>query len=382
MAAKDNKSAKRVHLVWGADEFEASRKARELVEQFCPPDQQAFGLETVDGRVDTIELAVAALNKCLSAIRTVGFFGDGKTIWLKDVKFFVPKSGESDEGEESEGGGLSEDVKERIAALTEEIKKGLPEGQHLVIHCDKIARNSALYKAVQASGEIHEFNPPEKDYQAEEASQDYAEGVFRAAGLTLREGVIEQFLERTGRDSRQIHNEVEKLALYLGTRKEVRSEDVRAIVSATREAAVWDLTDAFGSRDIPRALAIFRQLMTQKESPNGIIAILESRLRDLIIWRQCLDRRWLRINKRGDRVFTDWVPSPEADAILAALPKDPRKMHWFPGGKLAEQASKFSFEELRHAHRLTTAAHERLVSSGIPPEILIEHLLVAATARK
>lgn len=389
MAVTNKKSDKRVFLIWGSDEYEATKKARDLVEQLCPPDKQTFGLETIDGRVDTIELAVAALNKCLSAIRTVGFFGDAKTIWLRDVKFFTPKAGAGgggedggeDEGDEG-GGGLSEDVKERIAALVDEIKKGLPDGQTLVINCDKIARNAALYKAVQAGGEIHEFNPPEKDYQAAEVTQDYAEGVFREAGLSPRDGVVEEFLDRTGRDSRQIHNEVEKLALYLGGKKEVRSEDVRAIVSATREAAVWDLCDALGQRELPRALTIFRQLITQKEAPQLIISLIESRLRDLIVFRQSLDRRWLRVNKSGNRVFTDWVPATEADALLGALPKDPRKMHWFPAGRLADQASKFSFEELQRAHRLTTAAHERMVSSPVPAEILVEHLLVAVMARK
>jgi DNA polymerase-3 subunit delta len=386
MAAKPKTEKKPVYLVWGADEYEVTQKSRELVDSLCPPSEHAFGLESVDGRVDTIELAVAALNKCLSAIRTVGFFGAGKTIWLRDVKFFVPKSASQSEssggdGDEQEGGGLSEEVKERIAALVDEIKKGLPDGQHLVINTDKINRGSALFKAVQAAGEIIEFNPPEKDYQAVEASEEYAENAFREAGLSLRPGVLDEFLERTGRDSRQIRNEIDKLFLFLGDRKEVRSEDVRAIVSATREAAVWDLTDAVGRRDMPGALAVLRHLFSQKEAPQLMISLLEGRIRDLLVFRQCIDRRWLRVNSRGNRVFTEWSPAPDADAVLSALPKDPRKMHWFPAGKSAEQAMKYSFEELLRAHRLTTAAHERLVSSPVPAEIVLEHLLITVMSR-
>lgn len=378
MAGKTKTERKPVYLIWGADEYEAAKRTRELVDGLCPPDQQAFGLETIDGRVDTIEPAVAAVNKCLSALRTVGFFGAEKVVWLRDVRFFVPKHG--GEGEEEADGVEEADagsIKERVAELTEEIKRGLPAGQTLVINADKINRASALYKAVKAAGEIIEFNPPEKDYQAEQASEEYVQNAFREAGLTARGNVVDEFLARTGRDSRQIRNEIEKLSLYLGDRREVRGEDLRAIVSATREAIVWELTDAVGARDLPGALAVFRHLLGQKESPQGIIAMLESRIRDLLVFRQAIDRRWLRVSRQGARVLTSWSVPPDAGAVLDTLPKDPRKMHWYPAGKLAEQAAKYSFEELLRAHRLITEAHEKMVSTGVPAEILVEHALIA-----
>lgn len=380
MTAKTKTARKPVYLVWGSDEYEATKRTHELVDALCPAAEQAFGLETIDGRVDTIELVVAAINKCLAALRTVGFFGSEKTIWLRDVKFLVPRrpagGGESDDGG-GEGGGLAEEVKDRLAALTEEIRKGIPDGQTLVINTDKINRASALYKAIQAAGEVAEFNPPEKAKEAARATADYVGGAFREAGLQIRGDLIEEFLDRTGSDTRQIRNEIEKLALYLGGRKDVRLEDIRAIVSATREAVAWDLTEALGKRNLAAALATLRHLLSQKESPQMIIAMLEGRLRDLIVLRQCLDRRWISFRRNGEWVNVSWAPGAEADALLASLPKDPRAMNKFRIGFMVEDASRYSFEELLRAHRLMTEAHEKMQSAPVPPDILLEHLLVA-----
>lgn len=377
MATNAKKELKPVILVWGSDEYEVAKKARELVELSCPAAEQAFGLETIDGRADTIDATVAAINKCLTAIRTVGFFGASKTIWLRDATFLAPAKG----AEEEEGGGdekeSTNDAKERLAVLTEEIKKGIPDGQRFIVSAVSVHRGWPIYKALKAAGEVIEFNPPEKGKEAGQATEDYVANAFREAGLQPARGVIEIFLDRTGRDTRQIRNEVEKLRLYVGARKEVRAEDVRAIVSATREAISWDLTEAMGKRNLPGALGLLRQLLAQRESPQMIIAMIESRLRDLIVLRQCLDRRWVSFSRSGNWVNVSWRVVPEADDMLAKLPKDPRTMNKFRVGFMVEEASRFTFEELLRAHRLTTEAHEKMVSSPVPQDILLEHLLIS-----
>jgi DNA polymerase III subunit delta len=206
---------------------------------------------------------------------------------------------------------------------------------------------------------------------------EYVRDAFQEAGLKISAELIPVFLNRTGGDTRQIRNEVEKLFLFLGDRKDVRTEDISAIVSPSREAVAWDLTDAFGKRNVPKAMAVLRHLFSQKESPQMIIGMLESRLRDLMVLRQCLDKRWIRFYRKGEWVNADWSAGPEADDWLKALPKDPRTLNKFRVGFMVEDASRYSFEELLRAHRLITAAHEKMVSSPVPSEILLEHLLIS-----
>lgn len=356
-----------LHLVWGGNEFEVGRKARELVDAACPPADQAFGLETVECRANTIDEAVAAINKSLNALRTVGFFGGGRTVWMRDATFLSPDREPGD----------SEDVKERLEALTAEIKKGLPDGQVLIITADKVHRATAFYKACAAAGEVHDFNPPEKGFQAQQATQAYVAEIVAQAGLQFDSAAMEAFRLRCSDDARQIHNEVEKLAIYAGDRTRITADDVRAIVSPTRESLAWDLSDQFGQRNLLGALAIIRQLTEQRESPIGLVIMVEGRIRDLIVMRQCIEKRWLTVKQGRDRVFTDWQPSAEADAWLGSLGKDPRAANPYRTSILAGQAVKYSLEELIQAHRLITDAHEKMVSSGVPAEILLEHALIA-----
>ena len=76
----------------------------------------------------------------------------------------------------------------------------------------------------------------------------------------MNEDVRNAFLEKVGADTRKIVSEIEKLAVFMGTRKAVQVGDVKAITSASRGALAWDLADAFGKRELARAMQILRQL--------------------------------------------------------------------------------------------------------------------------
>ena len=65
-----------------------------------------------------------------------------------------------------------------------------------------------------------------------------ASDAFRKAGLNIGPDALGEFLEKTGTDTRQIVQEVEKLSVYLGDRKNVQVADVHAIVSPSREAVM------------------------------------------------------------------------------------------------------------------------------------------------
>jgi DNA polymerase-3 subunit delta len=361
---------KSVHLVWGDDDYLVLAQARRIIEALCPPDQQALGLEQVDGAVPTVDEAVAAIEKCIGGLRTIGFFGSGKVIWLRNAALLSTE----------EKPGNSETVKEAVARLTEEIKAGLMEGQYLVITAAKLDRRTSFYKTCKEKAAVHEFVMPEKSREAEEHVRGTVGELFAAAGLTARADALDAFVARTGADSRQIRQEIEKLRAYVGDRKQVTADDVRLMVAATRDAAGWDLADAFGKRDLRGALVILRRLLFQRESPMGLIAGLESRVRDMIVFRECLDRRWLRIST-GYRRNAEWSSSPEMESTFGALPADPRKGHPYRQLVLAEQAMKFTLAELVRIQREVVDTHERLKSAPIDDAVQMELLLVKCLGR-
>ncbi|MFH0953941.1 MAG: DNA polymerase III subunit delta [Verrucomicrobiota bacterium] len=361
-----------LHLIYGEDEYPVSTHARELVDRLCPPAEQAFGLEIVEARANSATEAIAAIRRCLDALQTIGFLGGRKVVWLRDANFFS---------------GASEDVRNVVQDLVEMIKGGFPPGQVLVVSASKVDGRFAFLKACQAAGEVREFSLPEKSKQVEQQAAAWAETAFRDAGLRASDAALEEFLERTGPDSRQIAQEVEKLRTYLGDRKEVGPEDVEAIVSRSRETEVWDFADAVGERDLPDALRVLRLLLFQGENALGLLISLENRFRELILYRQYLDRGWLHVTGDARWRKAEWKSAPEADAFLSSLPRDPRQLHPYRLLKLMEQAGKYSVQELLRCQALVVEAHETFVSGSpqtkdLLPEFLVIRLLGTGKAAR
>ncbi|MEM7394883.1 MAG: DNA polymerase III subunit delta, partial [Verrucomicrobiota bacterium] len=246
----------------------------------------------------------------------------------------------------------------------------------LVISGAKADKRATLYKTCKELGEIAEFMVPEKGYQAEEEARQWAGNYFKQQTCRISPDAMEAFLRRTGVDHRQVVLEGDKLVSYVGDRKEITVDDVQAIVTAAKDALAWDLTDAIGSRNLKETLRILRRLLAQKESEVGLIIALGSYLKQLQIFRECLDQGWVRMGGSGRFRKAEWANSAEADMHLTALDKDPRDMHSFRASKLIEQAGRYRGRELRRFRAKVLQVHEKMVSTQIPPHLLLDFLVV------
>ncbi|MBT3192266.1 MAG: DNA polymerase III subunit delta [Verrucomicrobia bacterium] len=364
-----------IYLIYGNDEYLVSAKAKQIVAALVPEAEHMLKLDIVDGAVDTVDAAVSAIGACLASIQSLGLFSTEKVVWLQSASFLADNRT-----------GKSATVLEHVQRLAALVKAGLPPGQVLVITASGVDKRRAFFKACKASGELHEFSIPEKSYQADRVAAEKLDQMLANAGLQMSSRAKIAFLEKVGVDTRQLINEVEKLAIFVGENREVDVAQVDAIVSSSREALAWDLADAFGKRELSRALAILRQLVFQKENVIGLVMGLENRIRELLIYREALERGWL-VSKQGygGRPSLGWgTLEPELEQIFAEqMGRDPRKIHPFRVSLLGEQARKFSMKRLRYCLAQVTEAHATLVSSRIPQEMTLEFLLIRmlATAR-
>ena len=363
--------ASAVHLIFGNDEYVVSTLAREYVRKLVPPEDEALGLEIVDGAAGTVEEARLALKKCIEAVSTLGFFGNQKVIWFRDVNFLSDNVV-----------GKSQTVKELVNALAELIQADLSPGQVLVVSSPKVDKRYAFYKACKSKGTLEEHSISEKAYAAEREAAERLRGMLRKAKLRMDARTQEVFLARVGTNTRQLVNEVQKLAIFVGPDGDVGREDVDAVTCSSREAAAWDLADALGNRDLPAALRIVRQLLFQKESPIRLIMGIQGRLRELMIYRDGLDQGWLAETGMGRRSSLQWgaVPADVETLFTEAYLRDPRATHPYRVGLLAGQAGKFTLEQLRQSYDMAVAAHEELVSTSMAPQMVLEMLLLRLPA--
>lgn len=360
--------ADNVYLFYGNDEYLVGLNARKRVDTICPEAEQSLSLEVIDGSAAKIDDAVAAIDQCIAGFRTVGLFGGKKVVWFRDVSFFkntvIMKN---------------ERVKRLLGELAADIKAGLAEDQFLIISAPCVDKRSAFYKAVNTAGEVTEYAIPERDYEARPMALKRALSLFKREGFTIDSTAADAFIEKTGFETRQIMNEVEKMVLYKGDDKGITLADVQIITSASGEAIAWDFTDAIAERKLGDAIRLFRQLLFQKESPVRLIIAIESLFQNLLRFKEYSDAGWLRLD--GNRI--QWSSDPELDDYFTEMPDDARKMHWFRAGKFASQAMPYTARGLAARKQLVVDTHERMLSGGsIPHDLMLETLLAKLCAPK
>ena len=362
-AAAPKKGAAKLFLVCGTDDLSATRKADEIAARLCPPENQAFGLETLQPEPGIDAEAICAfLRNVVEALLTPPFLGGDKTVFVRGAPFFDPLT---------EPGKFAS-VKAEVERLVDLLKKGLPPGVAFILLTDKVNKSTTFYKTFNAAGEVHAFDEPEKDKEAAEDFIPHVERMLADRGLTMPRAVFAAFLDRTGYNLRQVESEIEKLALYLGDRKTVAAEDVQLMVAPVRESKFWEFADTFCDGNLADTLQSMRQMFAQGVSPVALIVNLQNRLRDIVVLSDCLKRGWARVSG-GDWPRLTWSLPPEGEAILGGLAKDPRKGNPYAVAKMAAQANRLP--PARWYRWFTAAVDAQAAMTGgeaVPPETALE----------
>ena len=362
-AAAPKTGAAKLFLVCGTDDLSATRKADEIAARLCPPEKQAFGLETLQPEPGIDAEAICAfLRNVVEALLTPSFLGGDKTVFVRGAPFFDPLT---------EPGKFAS-VKAEVERLVDLLKKGLPPGVAFILLTDKVNKSTTFYKTFNAAGEVYAFDEPEKDKEAAEDFIPRVERMLADRGLTMPRAVFTAFLDRTGYNLRQVEGEVEKLALYLGDRKTVAAEDVQLMVAPVRESKFWEFADTFCDGNLADTLQSMRQMFAQGVSPVALIVNLQNRLRDIVVLSDCLKRGWARVSG-GDWPRLTWSLPPEGEAILGGLAKDPRKGNPYAVAKMAAQANRLP--PARWYRWFTAAVDAQAAMTGgeaVPPETALE----------
>lgn len=335
-----------VYVFSGEDGLLLTQQAKSLVNRLVPESQQTLGLEIIEAQARTAGEAGAALARAIESLRTIAFLSARQVVWLRGANFL-------DRGMLAR----ARETAEMLAALAALIEAGLPPGNTLVITTNAVDKAAGFFKACQARGEIYQQEEL-KPAQKERAALGFARELLRKNGLQASPAAISAIVELAGTDSRQLTQEIGKLAAFLYPRPTAGEDDVGAIISSTRQNEAMHLTDAVATRNLPKAIAILRQLLFQKENPIGLLAALEARFRYLFILNAM----------RGEKDET----------ITAFLAADKgRPLHPYFLGRLKEQARGFAPQELARGREAILETRLKLVSTSAELEaLLLEKLLV------
>ena len=357
-----------VYAVIGSDETEVKRSAAALAEKLTPPGADAFSLEVIDGMVMTVDDAVARLRAADEALRTYGFFGTGKFVWLKGCNFF-----------DDSRTGSSEAVVSACERLVATLESGLDAGTRFLLSAGKVDKRRSFYKTLTriAKVSVHDLVDASQDGWQEVVLERIVTPECRAQGLVFREDALDVFVNRTGPDRRAILNNVEKLTVYRGGSKEpVTVEDVETMVPVSREAGIFELGNHIAAKDLNRAAAQLDLLFDQETTPVTVmlVAIIPT-VRNLLLAKDLMERHRIPRPSRPFS-FSDKLKSLPASAIAHLPRKKDGEINTYALGIAACQAGKHTASRLAAMLADCLNTNVAMVTSSDNPEDLTRQLVV------
>lgn len=97
-----------------------------------------------------------------------------------------------------------------------------------------------------------------------------------------------------GNSLRSLQNEIDKLFIFVGEKKQIAPEDVTTVVGATKGYTIFELQNAIGRKDTKEAVKILEKMLEGGQSPQMIIVMLTRFFNQL--WKMTD----LKLKRRGD----------------------------------------------------------------------------------
>jgi len=212
-----------------------------------------------------------------------------------------------------------------------------------------------LLAAVKKNGLVLELRP-----LYDRQLRPWIKGEVLRLGKTIGEDGIDILIDMVGDNLREIHSELIKVSIYIGTRERITLEDLQAIISDVSLDTVFEFTDAVGQRDIGRALLQLSKMLENdpNASAHRILAMLHRHFQQLYRVRTLLGEQ-LSTNEIAKRIGI----------------RD--NMIWKFEKELLPQAKKRSRIELMKALRMLYETNVALRSSRVPEELQLDALVMS-----
>lgn len=145
----------------------------------------------------------------------------------------------------------------------------------IVAVVSKLDKRIKLYAQLSKKGFLHTLEAPRQ-------LAPWVRAEAAAHGVKIDGPAVNRLVDAVGSDLSRLSLAVTQLGLYAGDRA-VTSDDVDDLIADTRERSVFELTDAIGAGDRPRALAAVASLCDQRESAVGVVVMLARHVRQLAL---------------------------------------------------------------------------------------------------
>ncbi|MBN1818051.1 MAG: DNA polymerase III subunit delta [Sedimentisphaerales bacterium] len=221
------------YVIAGKEAFLVGRQWEQLLDRLLEPEQRDMCLYQPAPE----EVALAQV---LDELRTAPFLGERRVVFLKDADSFIS---------------------EHRDALERYLESPSPTGV-LVMTVQTWKKNTRLAKKIAPINgliEIEEF----KSWRMPSFAVETAKTEF---GKALSPAAAQFLVELTGDEPGRIHSEIEKLAIFVGTRPTITSEDIEALIGHNRTYGAFAVIDSMIAGDTAQAVRRLRNMFSSDKS--------------------------------------------------------------------------------------------------------------------
>ena len=300
---------------------------------------------------------------------------DGSLVWADTLLAEAgPQAG-------AKGGGAAILADRYLTAFS----KGLPGQNFLFLSAENVDKRKQLFTFIKKNGQVVDCAI---DAGASSAAQRGQEEVLRELALKtlahfqkkIEPQAMKMLFERVGFHPVAVVMELEKVILFVEERPTISCADLEAMVGRTREDALFELTEAFGNRQVSPTLVILGRLQENGIHALAILATMRNYIRRLLLFRS------LQLQDPPP-----WQRGMQArqfqDVYLPALKEKGEWLDMLKGHPYAlymsfKKAEEFSCPVLKEWLALLLQADFRLKGSPLPPTLILEELFLAMFAWK
>lgn len=327
-----------VYLLHGDEPYLARQTEKTIIEAVLAPEERETGLTILENNPDPAFL--------VGLIETLPFFGGKNVIVLREASLLKSKrnseDGDSEDKPDKEGG----------AARLLEIISHMPDYSIVVFSVSgKADKRKKLYKAIEQSGAVIEFNSP-KAKEAKLLVMEKLEQLHKRMAPDALEYYLGVLSMMPKISVAMIYSEIDKIALFTGTNSTINYRDLQEIMAAVPEVNVFEMTEALSRKEIKPALELLHSQVAAGEHPVKILGLLAFHVRRL--WQI------KEITEAGGN---------------ARDISDTLKIHSFIADRLFRQSRSFSIEQLKQA-LIQLASADRALKSGRANSSILEKIMI------
>ena len=230
------------------------------------PEALFQGVDSADRAITSFDKDTD-LNELASIINTYPFFSGQSLVVLKDEKLLAAKA-------------ESEARKQQLDKLAD-ILSDIPDYCTVLVSASKLDKRTKLFKALKKTALMCEC----ASIKLNNLSQ-WLDGQAAAYGARWSfdaVGKIIEYLQPVDKiPLKLLQQEIAKLAVYAGERREWTAEDVESIFSALPEASSFAIINALGKRNL---LEVLQLLAAEKKKGTNVLplcAIITFKLRQML----------------------------------------------------------------------------------------------------